>query len=95
MISSQSVPSAAVEGPITDLECSIEERPNQAESYLKLARTYQETGEDEKAAEVYRRARERFPDDEEIRRESEAYRGKRGHSTQHDDEDSSKEDERR
>ena len=103
-ISNQSTPSAVVEGQITDLERSIEERPNQAESYLKLARAYQEAGEDEKAAEIYRRAREHFPDNEEVRQESETYRDKRRRSTQrggedegdsYSDKDSSEENERR
>ena len=34
---------------------------------------------------MYRRARERFPDDEEIRRESEAYGERRERSTERDE----------
>ena len=59
-ITSRSDPSAIVEGQITDLERSVESGPNRAESYLELARAYEEAGEHEKAAEIYRRARERF-----------------------------------
>ena len=92
-LSSPSDPSAAVEGRLADLERSIESRPNRAESYLKLARAYQEAGEDEKAAAVYRQARERFPDDKAVQRESEAYRER--YSSQRPDEDASEEDEER
>ena len=92
-ISSPSDRSAAVEGRLADLERSIESRPNWAESYLRLARAYQEAGEDEKAAAVYRQARERFPDDKVVRRESEAYRER--YSSQRPDEDASEEDEER
>ena len=55
------------------MERSIEARPNRAKSYLELARAYEEAGEDEKAAEVYHRARERFPEDKQVQRESEAF----------------------
>lgn len=82
-----------VEGQITDLERSIKTRPNRAGSYLELARAYEESGEDEKAAEVYRRAGERFPKDEEVQRESEAYRERRGRSTERDEYDDSYSDE--
>ncbi len=69
-LSSPSDPSTIVEGRLADLERSIESRPNRAESYLRLARAYQKVGEDEKAAAVYRQARERFPEDKAVRRES-------------------------
>ena len=95
-ITSESDPAATIERRISDLERSIESRPNRAESYLELARAYEEAGEDEKAAEVYRQARERFPDLERVRQESEAYRDKRGRSTEREDEgeyDETEEDE--
>ena len=92
-LSSPSVPSATVEGRITDLERSIESRPNRAESYLKLERAYQEAGEDKKAAEVYRRARERFPESERVRRKLEAFRNERERPRERNDEDDSYSDE--
>ncbi|MCZ6679621.1 MAG: tetratricopeptide repeat protein [Candidatus Poribacteria bacterium] len=82
---------------IADLRRSIDSNPNRSEDYLELARTYEEAGESEKAAEVYRRAKERFPEDERVRRESEAFRNKRGRSTKRrgeNESDSSKEDSR-
>ena len=89
--------SATVNQRVADLRRSIESHPNRSEGYLELARTYEEAGESEKAAEVYRRANERFPEDEQVRRESEAFRNKRSRSTERDNEkesDLSKEDSR-
>lgn len=71
---SESSPSDTVSGRIADLERSIESSPDRRENYLELAEAYEEAGEYEKTAEIYRRARERFPDDERVRRKSEAYR---------------------
>ena len=74
---------------------AIESNPKRSDSYLELARTYEKAGEHEKAAEVYRHAKERFPEDERVRRESEAFRNKRGRSTKRYDKkesDESKED---
>ena len=86
-ISSKSDPSAVVEGGTTDVERSIESQPNRAESYLEWARAYKETGEDEKAAEVYRRAREHFPDSKRIQRESEAFEAGRDRPSERSDEE--------
>ena len=54
MIEDELDPSATVKGRIADLERSIESTPNRRESYLELAEAYEEAGEHEKAAEVYR-----------------------------------------
>lgn len=53
-----------------------------------MARAYEEPGEDEKTAEFYRRARKRFPDDKEVRRESAAFRNGREREYDEDEEDS-------
>ena len=64
---------AVAEGQLADLERSIESRPNRVESYLRLARAYQEAGRAEKTTAVCQQARERFPEDERVQRESEAF----------------------
>lgn len=86
-IKSESDPSTVVGGGTTEIERSIEAQPNRAESYIELARAYEEAGENEKAAEVYRRARERFPDDEGVQRRSEAFRAKRERSDESESEE--------
>ncbi len=80
-------PTQRVEEQIADLERFIKTRPNRAEGYLELAQAYKDAGDDEKAAAVYRRARKRFPNDEEVRRESEAYRERRERSAERDEYD--------
>jgi tetratricopeptide (TPR) repeat protein len=74
-------PSAIVERQIADLERSVEPKLNQSEDYIKLGEAYEEAGEREKAEEVYRRTRERFPDDERVRRKAEASEKRRKRST--------------
>jgi tetratricopeptide (TPR) repeat protein len=68
MIRGESSPADAVNQQISDLKRSIESSPNRSDSYLELGRAYEKAGEDKKAAEVYRQARNRFPKDKRFQR---------------------------
>jgi tetratricopeptide (TPR) repeat protein len=68
MIRGESAPADSVNRTISDLKRSIESSPNRSDSYLELGRAYEKAGEDEKAAEVYRQARKRFPKDKRFQR---------------------------